>query len=144
MVSLDLGLDRLPADRARHIVNAARAGFIVTFIGVTVLSLIPGKTMSDVNAFGIDDKIGHFLCYAGLGFFTMFSLRAARERLIGLAALALYGAALEVMQRLLDWEREGSVGDLFADTLGLAAGAAVALAAANLLNRRMTGGRPPS
>jgi len=138
MVSLDLDLKALSEANARRLVVAARLGFLATFSAITVLSLISGKVMSDINAFDVNDKIGHFIAYAWLSLFGMFATASPAIRLRGLLILALYGATLEAMQALLGWDREGSFADMLANMLGLAAGAGLALLVSRLMRDQAT------
>ena len=133
MAYLDLSLDFLPPLYARRIVWGARVGFVLVFLIITIMSLIPGGMMNDVNVLNIQDKLGHFLAYGLLAACGMVAAPSVAVRMGGGAAIALYGAFLEIMQAYFAWDRDGSWGDIIADVTGLVAGAVVAIAAVGLL-----------
>ena len=103
-------------------VHATIGWFMVTV--VVVLSLIPAGPLPEV-AHGYDDKLAHTLPYCVLmGWFAVSADRRRWHR-IALWVLAL-GVALECAQALLPY-RTGSLADVFANSAGIALGAAVTL-----------------
>ncbi len=89
---------------------------------VVALSLIPTPTVAPVTA-SYDDKIAHCLAYAMvMGWFAVIAPRASWWRLAG--AVTGLGIALEACQAMLPY-RTASWGDVLANTLGVAIGAAI-------------------
>ncbi|MEO1311093.1 MAG: hypothetical protein AAFV51_09005 [Pseudomonadota bacterium] len=126
---------------------ALRGLFIVVFIGVTIISLIPnpenapaGGTMTRwlallfLGAEQHADKVGHFLAYGALGFLGAASrVRVPRIDALGPAALALWGVVMELGQGLIA-ARDTEGLDALANSLGAGvgwAGGVVALFAAS-------------
>jgi predicted membrane protein len=104
-------------------VTLALAGFIFW------LSLF---RVAGLGGFRINDKVGHFLAYAALGFSLCSVAARVRARLprlyvilAGICIGMLYGIGLEFAQVLFTSERECSVFDMLADLLGSAAGSGV-------------------
>lgn len=114
---------------------AARAAFVLLVIVVTYLIVAPNPEGAEtgldmtrwiaLKLFGdpeLGDKVGHFLAFCSLG----ASASLARIRIAGsgaatIAALALYGGALEIVQ-LLGGVRDAQFFDAVADGLGALAG----------------------
>ena len=72
------------------------------------------------------DKIGHFSAYAALGFCLLpGKLKLFNRSTIVLALLAIYGGGLELLQNMSE-NREASIADALANTLGLVLGSSVA------------------
>lgn len=85
-------------------------------IGIISLSILPGETMPQV---GLWDKAQHAIAYgvvAGLGF---WAASGRQHRLWVLGGLFLLGALLELAQLYVPG-RQGSVEDIFANSVGLA------------------------
>jgi VanZ family protein len=74
-----------------------------------------------------NDKINHFVGYFGLS--AWFTALAQRRR-YGVVVLALlaFGAAIEITQHLMPLGRTGDWRDVVANSIGIAAGLAVAFA----------------
>jgi VanZ family protein len=84
--------------------------------GMPMLRFVAESVLGDPDA---EDKVGHFLAYAALGF---VSLLAWPGRPVSVLALAtLYGGLMELGQMLVAG-RSASWGDLLADGLGALAG----------------------
>jgi VanZ family protein len=88
------------------------------------LSLTPAPPTLD---FRESDKVGHFLAYGALMFwFSQLYVNRGTRILYGVGFVAM-GIALELAQRALGY-RTYEVFDMFANTLGVLIGWAVALA----------------
>ena len=109
-----------------------RIAFGIGVIAIAVLSLLPASDMPDVH---MSDKIGHTLAYGcvmlagGLGFWLQ------RQRLQVAGGLFLLGIAMELLQSLMP-TRQMSLLDIAANTVGIAAGLLLCLAATRHLQRR--------
>lgn len=92
---------------------------------VTVLSLLPGKTLSRVDLWdwaGID-KVGHFIIYLTWAVLLLRTYPAASGlRLLPLSALVVYGVLLEFLQQAFYSDRFLEVSDIAANTAGVLAG----------------------
>jgi hypothetical protein len=113
----------------------ARIVFALLFVIVTYLTVTPNpedtKASLDftrwlaVTLFGdaaLGDKLGHFLAYAVLGASAALArIRIAGSAAASIAALALYGAALEGVQAL-GGVRDPELLDALADALGALCG----------------------
>lgn len=86
-----------------------------------------------LGGFYINDKVGHFLAYAALGFSVCAAAARVRGRvryfyaaLAGICIGTLYGVGLEFAQALFTrGARDCNIFDMLADLLGSAAGAGV-------------------
>jgi VanZ family protein len=99
---------------------------------ISVLSSIPGKTISDLG-FVLWDKAVHFAVYGPLGFFLglAFSTRPGVHRKWAALASAVIATtllgALDETHQLFVEGRFSSVDDAIADTLGGLVGAVIAI-----------------
>lgn len=98
-----------------------RGLFWLSLLGVAIGSLMP-VTMLPPQAFDIWDKAQHTLAFAWLAGLGLLSYPAHAPRVV--AALLLYGGAIELAQTATGW-RFGEWADLAADTVGIALAAAV-------------------
>ncbi len=80
------------------------------------------------------DKIVHFLAYGALG--GAAGLGLARHPVRVLAMIVMFGGAIEVLQGAMPYQREASLADGLANTLGAGAGIACAAALVALIIRR--------
>lgn len=118
---------------ARRLRGAALALALAWAALVFYLSSRPDPLPFPVSAFPGEDKVLHALAYAVLG--ALLALAAAGPRfpgrravLLGAALASLYGVTDELHQSFVPG-RDTSAGDWVADTLGAAAGAALAITA---------------
>lgn len=102
--------------------------FWIAVLAVAWVSLAPSDFLPKV-LFSWWDKAEHALAYAVLG--ALGCLAYPGRRWSALAALLVYGGAIEVIQHLSGW-RFGDLIDWLADGIGLALGA---LAAAPIARR---------
>jgi hypothetical protein len=94
---------------------------------MSLLAVIAELLLGDAGA---EDKVGHFLAYAALGF---LSLAAKPGRVLAVIVLStVYGGVMEVLQLLVEG-RSASFADLLADLLGACAGVLCLLAIKPLL-----------
>lgn len=103
--------------------GVARAIFLASVAGVSVLSLVPQR---EVPQFGIGDKIEHFGAYAGLALLGALAFPRGRGPIHVPLFLILMGIILEFLQQFSP-DRAPDVADAVADALGVAAGGLVAL-----------------
>ena len=97
------------------------------------LSLLPPIAMDGPPD---SDKVGHFLAYFILSAWAMAIFRTRRAQALAAVALVLLGLAIEWGQANLTLTRHGDLRDALANTLGIAAGVALAFTpAARLLER---------
>lgn len=101
-------------------------------VGVSYLALTPKPPT------GIDtgwDKLNHTLAFAALAISAWLAYPAShRTRLLWLGALLAFGGLIEILQLFVPG-RSAESGDLLADALGIACGAAIA-AGARVWRRR--------
>jgi VanZ family protein len=99
------------------------------------LSLTPAPPKIDVPE---GDKLGHFLGYGTLMFWFCQLYAARRTRILYAAAFAAMGVGLEFIQGQLGY-RTYEVFDMYANSLGVLLGWALAIAAGNSLFTRIEG-----
>jgi VanZ family protein len=96
---------------------------VAVWIGV-ILTGTSAPTVPGPDVPGLD-KVGHFAMYAVLGILTARAVRGGvatpRPLLVVLAAIAVFGAADELHQRLIPG-RSADVADWFADVTGATVG----------------------
>ena len=102
--------------------NFARFSFVFLFLLITFISLVPGGEGSDLDDWGINDKLAHLLAYLSIMGAGIFSLTGPRERTFLFAGLVVYSLCLEFGQSVFIMEREGSIGDFAANAVGLILG----------------------
>ena len=100
----------------KQVIMAARVLVVVTFVAVTVLSLIPSLPAGPEGS----DKFRHFLAYAVLSCLAVFSIRYPRglvyRAIVVIVAASAYGVVMEFAQRLVG--RNFDVGDMVANATG--------------------------
>jgi hypothetical protein len=85
---------------------------------VTTTSLMPSKNLPNVN---LSDKVEHALAYALLAFW--FASLVLRRSFIWVAlGLLALGGAIEIIQGMMPYGREGDWYDFYADAAGIALG----------------------
>lgn len=99
-----------------HVVTTARAVLVVGALTAAVLMLGPWPGLEQV--FGLSDKAAHALCFGGLVAVSFLAFPRMRRNDLAVAAILL-GASVEVAQ-LFTADRSASIGDLLADTAGVA------------------------
>ena len=95
--------------------------FFSALLAVAVLSLAPREALPDT---GVSDKLGHFIAYGVLSLVGMYAYPAMSGLRWVVIGLVLYGIGLETLQVLVP-SRFFSVGDIFANTLGVLSGYAL-------------------
>ena len=88
--------------------------FVLAFMTVTVVSLIPTETPSSAGHF---DKVMHLVSYFVLTMLTLFAVRSPRLTVVFLA-VSLYGALIEIAQGQIGTGRSPSLGDFLANLIG--------------------------
>ncbi|MDO8904561.1 VanZ family protein [Hydrogenophaga sp.] len=105
----------------RQLISGIRAAFWISLFGVVVLSLLPTEQLPDQVSL-IWDKAQHAAGFAGL---TVLGLMGYPDRLKRICfGLLVIGALIELAQHATGW-RHGDLQDLFADLVGILAGAAL-------------------
>ena len=92
--------------------------FILVFIGITVLSLLPPKSGMEL---GNHDKIGHFIAYSVFSLNFGLVVSKLRKHLYGLPFLIAYGMFMEFCQGFVPG-REPSWLDALAKSVGVGIG----------------------
>ncbi|MEM6746186.1 MAG: VanZ family protein [Pseudomonadota bacterium] len=135
--------------KALDLRRASRVLAIACAVAIAFLSLAPAGESSSgllsmleayarliLGPWVQGDKVGHFMAYAGLGCLAAFGIRSMGP--VALAVLAAtilaYGGTMELLQGLLA-NRNASLGDLMANTLGMLTGFGTAEGAHALLKR---------
>lgn len=100
---------------------------VIVAAGIAVLSLTEASHMPTVQ---VNDKLVHGVMYLALAVSLMGGFayigRTRPGHYIGACALAtLYGAVMEVLQRICTLTRSGEMADLLADFLGAVTGVAL-------------------
>jgi VanZ family protein len=113
---------------------------ILAFWSLLILgiALTPGSHITrlpEVSLLPHADKLIHFLLFAGFGFIHTVTLLQRKRRKITayfcssvLITGILFGGATEILQLVLPIERDGSLADLLANSLGVLGGLVLALA----------------
>lgn len=91
---------------------------------VTILSLLPGKTLSRVDIWDLTgiDKIGHFLVYMVWAVLLRLSFFRRGAGFWPPMAIVAYGMLLEWMQQAFYLDRFLEVSDIAANTAGVLVG----------------------
>jgi hypothetical protein len=99
-----------------------RIAFVITFIAVVVLALLPAGHLRefDIDIGFHSDKLNHGAAFAVLTFLGSLGWPDRKTRLI--VFLAFVGAAIEVLQGLSLIARDVDVLDWVADCAGIACG----------------------
>ena len=100
-----------------HVVTTARAVLVAGALTAAVLMLGPWPGLEQV--FGLSDKAAHAIAFGALVAVSFVAFPRMRRNDLALAAVLL-GASVELAQ-LFTADRSGSLGDLFADALGVGA-----------------------
>lgn len=101
---------------------------VVMFI--LYLSFAPPSSFKKIPSFENEDKIIHFLMYAGLTVVMIYDFRKhtknnASTFIFVVACVffpSFFGGLIEILQPTLFAPRTGSIGDFYADILGVFAG----------------------
>jgi hypothetical protein len=101
---------------------AERIAFVITFIAVVVLALLPAARLQefDIDIGFHSDKLNHAAAFAVLTFLGSLGWPDSKSRLV--VFLAVVGAAIEVLQGLSLIARDVDVLDWIADCVGIAFG----------------------
>ncbi|MDA7706470.1 MAG: VanZ family protein [Flavobacteriaceae bacterium] len=94
---------------------------IVYTISIGVLSLAHLTKVPELNT-GFDDKIAHFVLYAGLCLFWFMSfhiLKSKSSLLLASLFSIVFGAVIEILQGVVSIYRTADVFDLVANCLGI-------------------------
>jgi VanZ family protein len=94
---------------------------IVYTISIGVLSLAHLTKVPELNT-GFDDKIAHFVLYAGLCLFWFMSfhiLKSKSSLLLASLLSIVFGAVIEILQGVVSIYRTADVFDLVANCLGI-------------------------
>lgn len=94
------------------------AGLRLAFVLALVVILWQALAPAPLVGASLNDKLLHFLAFAGLALLADYAWLEARFGWQQVAALALYGALIELLQHLVPG-RDFSLLDLFADVAGL-------------------------
>ena len=121
-----------------RIILVFRILFVGSFLGVTILSVVPAPQMDGLES----DKVGHLIAYTVLTVLLVLSLsgdRVPRGLWIALVSVLLYGVLMEVLQHFIG--RDFDVRDMAANAVGLAIGAGLGLLVRRVYPRRDEGGQ---
>jgi VanZ family protein len=94
---------------------------IVYTISIGVLSLAHLTKVPELNT-GFDDKIAHFVLYAGLCLFWFMSfhiLKSKSSLLLASLLSIVFGAVIEILQGVVSIYRTADVFDIVANCLGI-------------------------
>ena len=94
---------------------------IVYTISIVVLSLAHLTKVPELNT-GFEDKIAHFVLYAGLCLFWFMSfhiLKSKSSLLLASLLSIVFGAVIEILQGVVSIYRTADVFDLVANCLGI-------------------------
>lgn len=100
---------------------------ITVVVCILYLSFAPPSTFKKIPTFDNEDKIIHFLMYAGLTAVLIYDFRNhtknnANTFIFVVACLlfpSIFGGLIEILQPTLFAPRTGSIGDFYADILGV-------------------------
>ena len=96
---------------------------IAMLLLITIVCLMPSQSLPQT---GMSDKSEHMLAFAAVAFW--FGSIVMRYDIPWLALLLVgFGGLIEIGQAFMGWGRSGDWLDLFADSIGIAAGIALAL-----------------
>ena len=100
--------------------------FLLWMLMITALSLVPVPAGPEA----VSDKLAHFVVYFATAFLAvvLLGLKGKSPLVLGCAAVALYGALIEVVQHFLPY-RSFSVGDMAANAGGVLVFASIWIAA---------------
>lgn len=107
--------------------NWQRKVLAILYLGiVAVLSLMPANDLPGIASYQIVHKIAHLCMYLGLSIIALWSLRIRPQQMkliyLLLAAIFMYGATMEVLQRLMHDGRTFHFSDMLANLTGAIAG----------------------
>ena len=94
---------------------------VIYTIAIAVLSLAHLTELPELNT-GFDDKIAHFILYAGLclfWFMSLYVLKTKSSLLIASLLSIVFGAVIEVLQGVVSIYRTADIFDLVANCLGV-------------------------
>ena len=94
---------------------------VVYTISIVILSLTNLTEVPKLNT-GFDDKIAHFVLYAGLCLFWFMSfhiLKSKSSLLLASLFSIVFGAVIEILQGVVSIYRTADVFDLVANCLGI-------------------------
>lgn len=112
----------------RHYYKSILIGLVILW-----LSLSPGNVVNPERIFHIPhaDKVGHFLAYLAFSAVVLLDSSWWRKeikiRYIMIVVPVIFGALMEVLQRLLTTTRHAELADMIADLAGIFLGLFVAL-----------------
>ena len=118
----DFTLGVLPPFWARWLPRLTAVGFCVFMTLILLASFAPASTGDIEDTLGFDDKLAHFLAYAAVMGCGMWAAHSSHLRMRLFIALVGFSAFIELGQPLLADGREASIGDTFANILGLCFG----------------------
>ncbi len=103
---------------------------ITVVLCILYLSFAPPSTFKKIPTFDNEDKIIHFLMYAGLTSVLIYDFRNhlknnTNKLLFFIACLffpIIFGGLIEILQPTLFAPRSGSINDFYTDTLGVISG----------------------
>lgn len=99
---------------------------ILYLLLIIFLSIYPFTDTPDIPFFDGQDKVIHFIMYAGLGFIACWSLDMRGKRmpslLLLLSGIFLWGVLMEILQRLMALGRALEFTDMMANLAGAIAG----------------------
>ena len=94
---------------------------VIYTIAIAVLSLAHLTELPELNT-GVDDKIAHFILYAGLclfWFMSLYVLKAKSSLLIASLLSIVFGGVIEVLQGVVSIYRTTDIFDFVANCLGV-------------------------
>ena len=94
---------------------------VIYTIAIAVLSLAHLTELPELNT-GVDDKIVHFVLYAGLclfWFMSLYVLKTKSSLLIASLLSIVFGGVIEVLQGVVSIYRTADIFDLVANCLGV-------------------------
>ena len=94
---------------------------LIYTISISVLSLAHLTELPELNT-GFDDKIAHFILYAGLclfWFMSLYVLKTKSSLLIASLLSIVFGGVIEILQGVLSIYRTTDIFDFVANCLGI-------------------------